>query len=210
MVKMNIENTPITDRSQTPEDYGYDTRKIAEQATENLGRNKEYRKLLDKYDQAVKRREYATAITLNGRINEMKTNEVQRLVALEEEKRESVHAIAAMLERIDKTEHDKYMDLMSGMCFLLDMLEITIIDINDLLVRNNIGVKMGQFHEVTAVKDMASELAGQETKAMPEYQRKEWEEETDRLYSHLQERAAVYRRKVERLEAKMKKTKSNC
>jgi hypothetical protein len=43
-----------------------------------------------------------------------------------------------------------------------------------------------------------STLVGNEVKTMPDYQQQLWMDESDRLFDHVKERAAVYRRKVER------------
>ena len=192
-----------------PDEYHYDSQEIAARAIENLGRNKEYRRLLERYDKACMQRNFVKITQLGAEIERMKQDEVHRLVVLEDERRKNVGAIARLLEQIDRSEHEKYQDLMSGMCFLLDMLDYTISDINDLLRRNKIGVEMGQFSEVTAVKKTAYELAGGEVGTMPEYQRDEWLQEADRLYGFLLERSAVYRRRVDRIEARRKKDDNN-
>lgn len=190
-----------------PAQYHYDADEIGNQVMENLGRRKEYRKLLEQYDTACRQRHLVKMTQLSVKINQMKAAEIQRLVDLEDNRRKDVHNIVAMLQQIDLKEYEKYQDLMSGLCFLLDMLDYTIADINDLLHRTHIGVEMGQFHEVDAVKKMAAMLSGSEVKSMPEYQREVWLDEADRLYDHLRDRTAVYRRKVERIEARIDKQK---
>lgn len=129
---------------------------------------------------------------------EMEKAEIDRIVAYEDERRKSVTAVSQMLEQIDHDEFLKFLDLMSGLSFLLDLVDYTFTDINDLLHRNKLGIQMENFPALIKAKKEMSALVGSEVKTMPDYQQQLWMDESDRLFDHLKERAVVYRRKVER------------
>ena len=96
-----------------------------------------------------------------------------------------------------------------GLAMAIDVLDYTFTDINGLLYRNGIGVQMFQFPEVAAARRMLSDLADMEQAQMPEYKRKEYVAESDRLWEHLKQRTAVYVRKIDRIEAAQEKAASS-
>lgn len=183
-----------------PEDYGYASVDIIKQAADTLRQNKHYRKLMEQWDTANKRGQMVQKININAQMRQMEKAEIDRIVAYEDERRKSVTAVSQMLEQIDHDEYLKYQDLMSCLSFLLNLVDYTFTEINDVLHRNKLGIQMENFPElIKARKEMAT-LVGGEVKTMPDYQQQLWMDESDRLFDHLKERAAVYRRKVEREE----------
>ena len=72
----------------------YDMQEIANRAMENLGGNREYRNLLDRYDRAVRSRQYVQQAQLSAKIDLMKRQEMQRLIELEESRRKDVNTLA--------------------------------------------------------------------------------------------------------------------
>jgi len=183
-----------------PEDYGYASMDIIKQATDTLRQNKHYRKLMEQWDTASKRGQMVQKININAQMRQMEKAEIDRIVAYENERRKSVTAVSQMLEQIDHNEFLKYQDLMSGLSFLLDLVDYTFTDINDLLHRNKLGIQMENFPELIKAKKEMAALVGGEVKTMPDYQQQLWMDESDHLFDRLKERAAVYRRKVEREE----------
>ena len=183
-----------------PEDYGYASVDIIKQASELLRQNKQYRKLMEQWDVANKRGQMVQKININAQMREMERTEIDRLVHLEDERRKSVTAVSQMLEQIDCNEFLKYQDLMSCLSFLLDLVDYTFTDINDVLHRNKLGIQMDNFPELVKARKEMVALVGNEVKSMPDYQQQLWMDESDHLFDYLKERAAVYRRKVEREE----------
>ena len=181
-----------------PEDYGYASVDIINQATANLRQNKQYRKLMEQWSNFDKRGQIVQRINISAQMRQMEKAEIDRIVAYEDERRKSVTAVSQMLEQIDHDEFLKFLDLMSGLSFLLDLVDYTFTDINDLLHRNKLGIQMENFPELIKAKKEMSALVGCEVKTMPDYQQQLWMDESDRLFDHLKERAVVYRRKVER------------
>lgn len=55
--------------------------------------------------------------------------------------------------------------------------------------------------KAAAARRMLSDLADMEQEHMPEYKRKEYVAESDRLWEHLKRRTAVYVRRINRIEA---------
>lgn len=181
-----------------PEDYGYASVDIINQATANLRQNKQYRKLMEQWNKFDMRGQIVQRINISAQMRQMEKTEIDRIVAYEDERRKSVTAVSQMLEQIDHDEFLKFLDLMSGLSFLLDLVDYTFTDINDLLHRNKLGIQMENFPELIKAKKEMSALVGSEVKTMPDYQQQLWMDESDRLFDHLKERAVVYRRKVER------------
>ena len=181
-----------------PEDYGYASVDIINQATASLRQNKKYRKLMEQWSNFDKRGQMVQKINISAQMRQMEKAEIDRIVAYENERRKSVKAVSQMLEHIDHDEFLKFQDLMSGLSFLLDLVDYTFTDINDLLHRNKLGIQMENLPELIKAKKEMSALVGSEVKTMPDYQQQLWMDESDRLFDHLKERAVVYRRKVER------------
>jgi len=189
-----------------PEDYGYASVEIIRQASESLRQNKQYRKLMEQWDSANRRGNFVQKINAHAQMRQMEKAEIDRIVAYEDKRRQNVKAVSQMLEQTDHDEFLKYQDLMSGLSFLLDLVDYTFTDINDLLHRNNLGIQMENFPELIKAKKEMAALVGNEVKTMPDYQQQLWMDESDRLFDHLKERAAVYRRKVKREEKRRNNT----
>jgi hypothetical protein len=143
------------------------------------------------------------------KIRQIEEEEVHRLVELENKRRQDVNNIAEMLRGLNPDDHRRYQELMAGLAMAIDVLDYTFTDINGLLYRNGIGVQMFQFPEVAAARKMLSDLADMEQEHMPEYKRKEYVAESDRLWEHLKQRTAVYVRKIDRIEAAQEKAASS-
>jgi len=183
----------------------YDMQEIANRAMENLGGNREYRNLLDRYDRAVRSRQYVQQAQLSAKIDLMKRQEMQRLIELEESRRKDVNTLARMLKRINHADHDRYQELLAALSLLLDMTDNVFFDINEVLKRNNLGIEMDNFPELKAAKKTAQDMAIKEQYAMARYKEDLWNEESERIYKYLLERCATYRRKVDRIEARQEK-----
>lgn len=188
-----------------PKAYHYDEEEITERVRENLKQHKPYQRLYEKYERLDPRRDFAKRNYLMAQMRQIEQEEIHRLVALEDKRRQDVNVIADMLKELDADEYRHYQELMAGLSMAIDLLDYTFTDINGLLVRTGIGVKMFQFPEVAAAKKMLSDMADMETEKMPEYKRREYEAESDRLWEHLRKRTAVYVGKINRIEAKMDK-----
>ena len=183
----------------------YDMQEIANRAMENLGGNREYRNLLDRYDRAVHSRQYVQQAQLSAKIVLMKRQEMQRLIELEESRRKDVNTLAHMLKRINPADHDRFQELMAALSLLLDMTDNVFFDINQVLKRNNLGIEMDNFPELKAAKKTAQDMAIKEQYGMARYKEDLWNEESERIYKYLLERCATYRRKVDRIEARQEK-----
>ena len=192
-----------------PEDYGYASVEIIRQASESLRQNKQYRKLMEQWDSANRHGNFVQKINAHAQMRQMEKAEIDRIVDYEDKRRQNVKAVSQMLEQTDHDEFLKYQDLMSGLSFLLDLVDYTFTDINDLLHRNNLGIQMENFPELIKAKKEMAALVGNEVKTMPDYQQQLWMDESDHLFDHLKERAAVYRRKVEREEKRRNNTDKN-
>ena len=184
------------------DEYHYDEQDIANRAMENLGKNKEYRKLLDQYDAAKRQRNFVKQTQLNLRIVEMKQQEVHRLVDLEESKRKSVKGCKELLKRVNMEDYYNYKDMMSVLAFLLDITDTTFTEINKLLRRNNTGVEMNNFPEFKAARKVAWDMTADEQREMQSFHNDLFADETERLFGYLLSRATVLRHKVEREERK--------
>lgn len=186
-------------------DYHYDTEAIAQRAAEILKGNKPYQKLYKKLQLLNPKRDMMKIALLQSQLREIESDEMNRLIELEENSRKKVRNIAVLLERIAPNEAAKYQEMMAGLSLLLDMIDTSFSDINKLLRRNSIGVEMNNFPELEAAKKLVWKMVFAEQKKMQTYQDNLWSEESGRLYTYLQARCAVYRRKVERVEGKLKK-----
>lgn len=189
------------------DDYHYDTQEIANEAMENLGRNKEYRRVLDRYDEACRQRNLVKMTQLSARINKMKQQEVHNVILRHEERRKDVNNIAALLSEMDKEEGNRYQELLAGLSLMLDIIDSIFTDINNLLRRNNVGIEMNNFPELKDARKIVWEMISDEQNKMQDYKNKLWSEESERIYSYLLRRCAAYRKKVERIEAKDKSNK---
>jgi len=118
------------------------------------------------------------------------------------DKRKSVDGISEMLKVNNPAAYDRWQELLAGMSFLFDMIDFSIADINELLDRNGVGVKLEKFKEIEGARKVCKDMMLTDFDKMPEVQQQMWMDESDRLWEHLKERCAVYRRKVGRWEAK--------
>lgn len=191
------------------EELHYDTQAIANMAMQNLGKNKEYRRLLDQCDKAARAHQYVQQSQLSAKIELMKRQEMQRLIELEESRRKDVNQLGRMLKQLNPEDYDRYQELMAGLSLLLDMTDNIFFDINKVLRRNNLGIEMDNFPELKAARKTVEDMAIQEQGTMKRYKEDLWNEESERIYKYLLERCATFRRKVDRIEEKMKKTNVN-
>ena len=183
-------------------DYYCGEDEIQERVRQNLKGHKQYQKLYEQYQRLDPRRDFVKCNLVQTQMRKIEQDEVHRLVALEDKRRQDVNNIAEMLRGLNPDDHRRYQELMAGLAMAIDVLDYTFTDINGLLYRNGIGVQMFQFPEVAAARKMLSDLADMEQEKMPEYKRTEYVAESDRLWEHLKERTAVYVRKIDRIEAK--------
>lgn len=185
--------------------YGIDRDALAALASKNLMSDRQYKKLYDEYQRLDRRRDFVKIGIVQSRLRLMESREMDRLTELEIARRKDVNRLADLLKEKDTLEYEQYQDLMSALSLLLDMMDSTFGDLNRLLVRNKIGITMEQFPELLNAKQLAWQMATGEQDKMPEYKGELWSGESERIYKYLLDRCATYRRKVDRIEAKMEK-----
>lgn len=185
-----------------PEDYGYDSEAIAEQARENLKRNRPYQKIYEQLERLDPRTDFVKRNYLLTQARQMEENEIKRLMDLDNKRRQDVRRIGDYLEQHNPEDSEKYETLMAGFAFLLDMIDFTLHDINEILFRNKTDIKMENFPEIVKCRKLAEKMAGNDIKKMPEWQRNMWMYESDRLFNYLKTRSADYLRRAEREEKK--------
>lgn len=190
-------------------EYGIDSEAIRQQAEANLQNgNREYRKLKQELDGLDFRRDFVKINLVKTKMKHMVNVETNRLWMLEMEKRKSVKDLSDLLLKKDRAEYEHFQELMAGLSLLLDMTDNIFFDINKLLNRNNIGIEMNNFPELKAAKKTVQDMAIKEQYGTARYKEDLWNDESERIYKYLLERCATYRRKVDRIESKMKKTEN--
>lgn len=185
-----------------PEDYGYDSEAIAEQAREILKHNRPYQKIYEQLERLDPRTDFVKRNYLLTQARLMEENEIKRLMDLDNKRRQDVRRIGDYLEQHNPEDSGKYETLMAGFAFLLDMIDFTLHDINEILFRNKTDIKMENFPEIMKCRKLAEEMAGNDIQKMPEWQRNMWMYESDRLFNYLKTRSADYLRRAEREEKK--------
>ena len=185
-----------------PENYGYDSEAIAEQARENLKRNKPYQKLYEQLDRLDPRIDFVKRNYLLTKVRQMENQEIRRLMDLDNKRRMDVRRIGNYLEKHNPADSEKYESLVAGFAFLLDMIDFTLHDINEILFRNKTDIKMENFPEIVKCRKLAEEMAGSDIQKMPEWQRDMWIDESDCLWNTLKEHSASYLKRAEREEQK--------
>lgn len=185
-----------------PEDYGYDGEAIAEQARENLKRNRPYQKLYEQMEQLDPMKDFVKRNYLMAQARQMEEKEILRLMELDNKRRMDVRRIGDFLEEHNPADSEKYESLMAGFAFLLDMIDFTLHDLNEILFRNKTDIKMENFPEIVKCRKLAEEMAGSDIKKMPQWQRDMWIYESDRLWNTLKERSSSYLKRAEREERK--------
>ena len=185
-----------------PEDYGYDGEAIADQARENLKRNRPYHKLYEQMERLDPRKDFVKRNYLMAQARQMEEKEILRLMELDNKRRMDVRRIGDFLEEHNPADSEKYESLMAGFAFLLDMIDFTLHDLNEILFRNKTDIRMENFPEIVKCRKLAEEMAGSDTKKMPKWQRDMWIYESDRLWNTLKERSLSYLKRAEREERK--------
>ena len=180
----------------------FDLVTMTRQAQENLMDNREYKKLSKQLAQLNPRRDLLKYQLVQTKMRHMEQQELERLQQLEMNRRKDIKAIAEMLQGEQRQQYD---ELLSGISLLLDLMDSTFSDLNLLLMRNKVGIQIDKFPELQAARKMLWDMANDEQDKMPQYRHDLWAKESDRLYKHLRDRMAIYRRKVEREEARMEK-----
>ena len=185
-----------------PEDYGYDGEAIADQARENLKRNRPYQKLYEQMEQLDPMKDFVKRNYLMAQARQMEEKEILRLMELDNKRRMDVQRIGDFLEEHNPADSEKYESLMAGFAFLLDMIDFTLHDRNEILFRNKTDIRMENFPEIVKCRKLAEEMAGSDIKKMPQWQRDMWIYESDRLWNTLKERSSSYLKRAEREERK--------
>ncbi len=180
----------------------FDLVTMTRQAQENVKDNREYKKLSKQLAQLDPRRDLLKYQLVQTKMHYMEQQELERLQQLEMNRRKDIKAIAEMLQGEQRQQYD---ELLSGISLLLDLMDSTFSDLNTLLMRNKVGIQIDKFPELQAARKMLWDMANEEQDKMPQYRLDLWAEESDRLYKHLRDRMAIYRRKVEREEARQDK-----
>jgi len=180
----------------------FDLVTMTRQAQENVKDNREYKKLSKELAQLDPRRDLLKYQLVQTKMRYMEQQELERLQQLEMNRRKDIKAIAEMLQGEQRQQYD---ELLSGISLLLDLMDSTFSDLNTLLMRSKVGIQIDKFPELQAARKMLWDMANEEQDKMPQYRLDLWADESDRLYKHLRERMAIYRRKVEREEARMDK-----
>lgn len=182
----------------------FDLVTMTRQAQENVKDNREYKKLSKELAQLDPRRDLLKCSLVQTKMRYMEQQELERLQQREMNRRKDIKAIAEMLQGEQRQQYD---ELLSGISLLLDLMDSTFSDLNLLLMRNKVGIQIDKFPELQAARKMLWDMANEEQDKMPQYKQDFYAEESDRLYKHLRDRMAIYRRKVEREEARMDKKK---
>lgn len=177
----------------------FDLVTMTRQAQENVKDNHEYKKLRKELAQLDPRRDLLKYQLVQTKMRYMEQQELERLQQREMNRRKDIKAIAEMLQGEQRQQYD---ELLSGISLLLDLMDSTFSDLNTLLMRNKVGIQIDKFPELQAARKMLWDMANEKQDKMPQYRLDLWAEESDRLYKHLRERMAIYRRKVEREEAR--------
>ena len=195
-----------TGQEAEPIEYGIDAEAIAQQAKVNLlNGNREYKRLYEDYRKLDSRRDFVKISMTQVRLRQMENEEIDRLWMLEMEKRKSIRGISDLLRQKDRHEYDHWQELLAGLSFVMDMIDFTVADINELLQRNNIGIKLEKFKEIEAARELAQKLTGDNLNHSKDWHAQMWMDESDRLWEYMKERCATYRRKVDRIEARQEK-----
>lgn len=195
-----------TGQEVEPIEYGIDAEAIQRQAKMNLmNGNREYKKLQDEFLRLDRRHDFVKINLVQTKMRHMENQEVDRLWMLEMEKRKSIRGISDLLRQKDRKEYDHWQELLAGLSFVMDMIDFTVADINELLQRNNIGIKLEKFKEIEAARELAQKLTGDNLNHSKDWHAQMWMDESDRLWEYLKERCATYRRKVDRIEARQEK-----
>ena len=185
-----------------PEEWGIDSDAIKREAATNLKKCKPYQKLYDELNRLDPRRDYVKHQYVMTKIRLMESKEIDRLVNLQIDRRKDVNRLADYLQG---EERERYQELMAGLSLLMDMMDSTFSDINKVLKRNKTGVEMGNFPELIAARKLVWQMTNSEQNDMAQYKNDLWAEESERLYKYLRERCAMFRKKVEKIEAKLNK-----
>ena len=180
----------------------FDLVTMTRQAQENVKDNREYKKLRKELEQLNPRRDLLKYQLVQTKMRYMEQQELERLQQREMNRRKDIKAIAEMLQGEQRQQYD---ELLSGISLLLDLMDSTFSDLNTLLMRNKVGIQIDKFPELKAARKMLWDMANDEQDKMPQYRLDLWADESERLYKHLRERMAIYRRKVEREEARLDK-----
>ena len=180
----------------------FDLVTMTRQAQENVKDNREYKKLSKQLAQLDPRRDLLKYQLVQTKMHYMEQQELERLQQLEMNRRKDIKAIAEMLQGEQRQQYD---ELLSGISLLLDLMDSTFSDLNTLLMRNKVGIQIDKFPELQAARKMLWDMANEEQDKMPQYRLDLWADESERLYKHLRDRMAIYRRKVEREEARLDK-----
>lgn len=180
----------------------FDLVTMTRQAQENVKGNREYKKLSKELAQLNPRRDLLKYQLVQTKMRYMEQQELERLQQREMNRRKDIKAIAEMLQGEQRQQYD---ELLSGISLLLDLMDSTFSDLNTLLMRNKVGIQIDKFPELQAARKMLWDMANDEQDKMPQYRLDLWADESERLYKHLRDRMAIYRRKVEREEARQDK-----
>ena len=180
-------------------EYGIDPEAISRQAKQNLlTGNNEYRKMYKQLQGLDPRRDFVKRSIIETKQRMMESAEIDRLYGIEIAKRKSVKVISSLLLEKDRKEYDRWQELMAGFLFTMDMMDFTVNDINELLARNNIGIKLEKYKEIEAARSLAQKMTGDNLSHSKGWHADMWMDESDRLWEFMKERCAVYRRKVDR------------
>lgn len=177
----------------------FDLVTMTRQAQENVKDNHEYKKLSKQLAQLNPRRDLLKYQLVQTKMRYMEQQELERLQQREMNRRKDIKAIAEMLQGEQRQQYD---ELLSGISLLLDLMDSAFSDLNTLLMRNKVGIQIDKFPELQAARKMLWDMANEEQDKMPQYRLDLWADESERLYKHLRDRMAIYRRKVEREEAR--------
>lgn len=191
-----------------PSEYGIDTEDIKRRAREILNGNREYRRLQEQLKKIDCRREMVKLSMTQTRLRQMESEEIDRLWLLEMEHRKNINGIGGLLRRKDKAEYDRWQELLAGLSFTIDLMDYAVHDINELLDRNSIGIKLEKFKEVEGMRELMKQLTNDSMNNSDDWKKEMWWNESDSLWEHMKERCAAYREEVDRILAEKGKTGS--
>ena len=176
--------------------YGIEEEKMRERAEENLKANKEYQKLRKQLDKLNMRTDLVQVSIVKARMRQMVEYETDRLIDMEMKNRKCVKGVSRVLKEKDMKEYDEWQEVLASLSFSMDMIDYAVAEINDILKRNDTGIKLEDFDEIKKARKLVQRLVGEDIINSEGWHQKLWIEECDRLWEHMRNRCEVYRRKV--------------
>lgn len=199
----------MTNRQEDEQmEYGIDRKELEQRALTILQGNSEYRKLDKEFQKLDTHRDLVKINYIKTKMRAMVGQKIDALWAMEIKRRKDVNHLNELLKSKDINEYHLWQDLLSALTFAMDIIDFSVHDIDELLQRNNIGIRMTQYEEITAARAIAQQLTGDSLGHSEQWHTDLWMEESDRIWEYVKERSSVYRRKADRIEERKEKRKA--